>query len=224
MLFKLFPLSKQSDSIPLFKNAFLEKLTHIHPLTPLLVFFPIISFLFYQSSIQLSLLDLALSFVGGFFFWTFLEYTMHRYAFHFEAKSEFGKKIIFLFHGIHHDYPKDFTRLVMPLSVSIPLSSLFYLGFYSLFGTHGAVVFCGMMTGYLIYDYIHFGVHYFQSKNPVFVYLKRYHLWHHYQQPEKGFGVSNPLWDYVFRTHPQKREILSQKESLTQIRPSIAHK
>lgn len=211
MLFRLFPLSKQSDSIPLFNNPILEKLTHIHPLTPLLVFLPLISYLIYQSLMTLNFSTNLLSFAGGLLFWTFLEYMMHRFAFHFEPKSNFGKKIVFLFHGIHHDHPKDFTRLVMPLSVSIPLSAFIYFGFISLFGFSGKMIFAGMMSGYLIYDYIHFGVHYFQSQNPLFIYLKRYHLWHHYQQPEKGFGVSNPLWDYIFRTHPQthlhKREI-----------------
>ena len=45
--------------------------------------------------------------------WTFTEYFLHRFVFHYKAKSRFGKYIIFLFHGIHHD-DRRCARLVMP--------------------------------------------------------------------------------------------------------------
>jgi sterol desaturase/sphingolipid hydroxylase (fatty acid hydroxylase superfamily) len=221
MLFKIFPLSKQGESIPLFKNRFLESLTHIHPLTPLLVFLPVIIWCSYQSIINNTYLSSFLCFLGGILFWSFLEYTMHRFFFHYEAKTKIGQKMHFLFHGIHHDYPKDFTRLVMPLSVSIPLSLGFYFLFNLIFGNLGPIFFAGMMSGYLAYDYIHFSVHYFQSKNKLFQYLKRYHLWHHYQQPEKGFGVSNPLWDYIFRSHPQYKKVPSTQNISSDLNHSL---
>jgi hypothetical protein len=50
-----------------------------------------------------------------------IEYIIHRWAFHYEPKTEWGKSTL-LVHGIHHDYPKDATRLVMPLLVSVPLA------------------------------------------------------------------------------------------------------
>jgi sterol desaturase/sphingolipid hydroxylase (fatty acid hydroxylase superfamily) len=36
------------------------------------------------------------------------------------------------------------------------------------------------------------------------------HLWihhalHHYQQPDAAYGVSSPLWDFFFKTMPEKR-------------------
>ena len=30
-------------------------------------------------------------------------------------------------------------------------------------------------------------------------YLRQYHLVHHYKTPDRHFGVSSPLWDFVFR-------------------------
>jgi len=52
----------------------------------------------------------------GVFSWTLLEYLLHRFVFHFEAQpdSELQRDASFLIHGIHHDYPWDRDRLVMP--------------------------------------------------------------------------------------------------------------
>ena len=74
-----------------------------------------------------------LSIVGlvifGLFIWTITEYLLHRFIFHLELKSKIGARIHFIFHGVHHDYPSDSRRLVMPPSVSIPLATLFYFLF-----------------------------------------------------------------------------------------------
>jgi sterol desaturase/sphingolipid hydroxylase (fatty acid hydroxylase superfamily) len=37
-------------------------------------------------------------------------------------------------------------------------------------------------------------------KRGVWRWLKQYHLRHHYQDDQAGYGVSSPLWDYVFKT------------------------
>jgi len=37
-------------------------------------------------------------------------------------------------------------------------------------------------------------------KRGVPFWLKQYHLRHHYKDDHAGYGVSSPLWDYVFRT------------------------
>jgi sterol desaturase/sphingolipid hydroxylase (fatty acid hydroxylase superfamily) len=33
-------------------------------------------------------------------------------------------------------------------------------------------------------------------------FLRAYHLRHHYEDESTAYGVSNPLWDYIFRTIP----------------------
>lgn len=38
-----------------------------------------------------------------------------------------GKKLHFMSHGIHHDYPRDSTRLVMPLLLSLPLATILFI-------------------------------------------------------------------------------------------------
>ena len=55
-------------------------------------------------------------FLFGVFAWTLLEYGLHRAIFHFawDEKSPLQDDLGFLIHGIHHDYPWDPDRLVMP--------------------------------------------------------------------------------------------------------------
>jgi sterol desaturase/sphingolipid hydroxylase (fatty acid hydroxylase superfamily) len=65
-------------------------------------------------------------------------------------------------------------------------------------------VFAGTAVGYLAYDMIHYYVHHFAPKNRVAKFLRAYHLAHHFKNHERGFGVSSPVWDYVFGTKPAK--------------------
>jgi sterol desaturase/sphingolipid hydroxylase (fatty acid hydroxylase superfamily) len=140
----------------------------------------------------------------GILLWTILEYIIHRFIFHYMPSSENGKKIHFLVHGVHHDYPRDSTRLVMPLIVSVPLAIIFYLLFFYTAGNYNLNFFAGLVIGYLCYDSIHYATHHFKMNKGISKFLKEYHLRHHYNDPSKSFGVSSPLWDYVFGTSPKK--------------------
>ncbi len=104
-------------------------------------------------------------------------------------------------HGVHHDYPNDSKRLVLPPSVSIPLAVLFFAAFSLAFGSaSGPAIFGGFVIGYLIYDTVHYAVHHFSLHGRVMLYLKKKHLRHHYQDSRRDFGVSTPLWDWILRT------------------------
>jgi len=206
------PIDNSDVPIRLFKSNFLEFFTHISPVAvvviwlPVSVYFLVRSFDFIQSG-QFPLF-IPIGFILGLFIWTFSEYTLHRFVFHFNAKCERGKRITFLFHGIHHAQPQIKTRLVMPPVVSIPLALLFYGLFVLIIGRLiGAQAwvfpsFSGFMAGYLTYDLTHYATHHFAMRRGVFKYLKRYHMMHHYKTPNKRFGVSSPLWDKVFGTFP----------------------
>jgi sterol desaturase/sphingolipid hydroxylase (fatty acid hydroxylase superfamily) len=136
---------------------------------------------------------------AGVFVWTFIEYVLHKYIFHFPAKSEFGKKIHFMFHGVHHDYPSDSRRLVMPPSVSIPLAVLFYFIFKAVIGeAYVLPFFSGFILGYLFYDLTHYAIHHFNMHSKFWLEIKNHHMLHHYQDEHKGYGVSSPLWDIIF--------------------------
>jgi dihydroceramide fatty acyl 2-hydroxylase len=197
--------ARRKESIRLFQNPLLEKLTHVHPIIPLLVFAPIITWLFLEAAkTSLGMGSILAMAVVGLFFWTFFEYAMHRFVFHFAAKNAVSKRLVFLFHGIHHDDPEDATRLVMPPVVSLGLAwTFFHLFELALGATLIWPFFGGFLIGYLIYDYTHYAIHHFTPRTPAGRFLKQYHMLHHFVASEAKWGVSSPLWDFVFGTADQ---------------------
>lgn len=206
-------VSNKNETIRLFKNPFLEYFSHIHPATPLFVFIPVIIATFYFGAQEIGILNGVISLFAGILLWTLMEYVIHRWAFHYHPKSETGQRIHFLVHGIHHDYPRDATRLVMPLLVSIPLATLFFFLFKLSFGTFYLSIFSGFVLGYISYDSIHYATHHFKMEGKIGKFLKTYHLKHHYGDEHTAYGVSNPLWDYVFGTVPD--HVTEKKEFKT---------
>jgi sterol desaturase/sphingolipid hydroxylase (fatty acid hydroxylase superfamily) len=195
-------VSNKNETIPLFKNPVLEYFSHIHPITPVVVFVPVILVSAYFGFLNVNVVNGIIAFAGGILLWTLIEYVIHRWVFHYHPKSESGKKIHFLVHGIHHDYPRDATRLVMPLLVSVPLAIFFYYLFMLLFWKYNMLVFSGFVLGYVSYDSIHYATHHINLKGKIGSFLRTYHLRHHYEDEHTAYGVSNPLWDYVFRSIP----------------------
>ena len=109
----------------------------------------------------------------------------------------------FIIHGVHHDFPHDPMRLVMPPAVSIPLAIIMYFVFRGVLGPDWSLpAFAGFLLGYLAYDMGHYHIHHHRSDNKLSLALRRYHYRHHFQQSDRGFGVTSPLWDKVFRTFP----------------------
>ncbi len=196
-------MQKKYQSIRLFENELLESLSHVHPIMPLVVWVPIISYLFFRSVTEKSngLMEFIIFFIFGLFIWSLTEYVLHRFVFHFEGKSKLSKRFVFMFHGLHHDDPQDPTRLVMP-----PVPALLIVGvlwkIFSLFipSQYIELFMANFLIGYLCYDYIHYATHHFPMTSRVGRYLRKYHLQHHYSGEKSKYGVSNPLWDYVFQT------------------------
>ncbi len=196
-------VSNKDETVRMFESDFFEALSKVHFTVPLYIYIPVIAFFLYRSiaTFHIGFLNIvALIFLGGVV-WTLTEYTLHRFVFHFRAKSEFGKKIHFIFHGVHHDYPSDSKRLVMPPSVSIPLALLFYYLFdLILGGIFVAPFFVGFIAGYLVYDLSHYAIHHYNMHSKFWLAIKKHHIRHHFQDSDKGFGVSSPLWDKIIGT------------------------
>ncbi len=208
----------------LFKNQYLEYLTKTHPLVIWGMYIPILVFMLYfsTSTLAFTTLQIVLSFLGGMFFWSLFEYAIHRYAFHFFAASKSAKKIVYIIHGNHHEYPRDKERLFMPPMPSLLLAStvfgLMYLIGY-LFGVSAYVFsfFPGFILGYLIYGTMHYAIH---AWNPPFKWMKplwRNHHLHHYKDVELGFGVSSTLWDHVFGTMFDLKKEKEDKEKVQEL-------
>ena len=190
----------------MFENGFLEKFSHVHPLVPAIIYIPVVTYMLYRSYVtSISLYDVVPLLVIGILVWSLTEYLLHRFIFHFIPKSSWGKQIHFMFHGVHHDYPNDSTRLVMPPVVSIPLALLFYFLFLKVVGPYYLPpFFAGFIMGYLSYDLTHYAVHHFGLRGRVGLYLKQQHMRHHYMDPDGNYGVSSPLWDFIFGTYMRK--------------------
>jgi len=196
-------VSNKDETVRMFENDFFEALSKVHFTVPLYIYVPVIAYFLYRTIAiyEMSFVTIISMIFVGIFIWTITEYTLHRFIFHFPAKTNFGKKIHFIFHGVHHDYPSDSKRLVMPPSVSIPLALMFYFLFEAIFGVvYVAPFFVGFIAGYLFYDLTHYAIHHFNMHNKFWLAIKKHHIRHHFEDSEKGFGVSSPLWDEIVGT------------------------
>ncbi len=127
--------------------------------------------------------------------------------------------IYFLFHGVHHEYPSDARRLVMPPVASIPMAFVVWLVFLLVFGIAARPAFAGMMVGYLIYDSTHFLVHHYSMPTKFGKFIKRHHMRHHFKDPDKDYGVSSPAMGRDFRTFSGDRKRLELRSRRSARRP-----
>lgn len=212
-------VSNKDETVRMFKSDILEAFSRVHYTVPLYIYVPVIVYLLYRAVFvfELRFLTIAFMVIAGAFIWTLTEYTLHRFVFHYEPSSDIGKRLHFIMHGVHHDYPNDSKRLVMPPSVSIPLAIIFYVLFSAIMGSIlVAPFFVGFLIGYLFYDITHYAVHHFNMHSKFWLAIKNHHMKHHYQDSSRGFGVSSPLWDIIIGTDflvtKSKKEVASQEK------------
>jgi len=202
-------VSNKDETARMFKSDFMEAFSKVHWTVPLYIYLPVIAYFLFRSIIdfQLAIGTILLYIVIGLAIWTITEYVLHRFVFHFSPPGKIGARIHFIFHGVHHDYPNDTKRLVMPPSVSIPLAALFFFLFQAILGeVLVGPFFVGFIAGYLFYDISHYAIHHFNMHNKFWLIIKNHHMRHHYQDGSKGFGVSSPFWDVIFRTGYEIKE------------------
>ena len=137
---------------------------------------------------------------AGLLSWTLVEYLVHRLLFHLETRSPVVQRMVYLYHGRHHDYPSDTRRLIISPAFTLPVAALLYGLFWLLAGFPAASpLFAGLVAGYLAYETLHFLVHSGQLKGWWLMRRwRRYHLGHHYRDDTVAYGVTTPLWDFVF--------------------------
>ncbi len=201
-------ISNKDESVPLFSSPYLHFLTTIPFYVPLLIYVPVILYNVYTSFFvyQVPVWYFVPLVVLGVAIWSFTEYNMHRFAFHWMPPGKLGAQANFLLHGVHHAYPRDSKRLVMVPVISIPLAFSFYFLFKLILGqAYVAPFFVGFVIGYLFYDMTHYALHHANFRSKFWLDLKQHHMIHHYTDPDNGFGVSSKFWDLVYRTTFKKR-------------------
>lgn len=202
----------------IFKTNFMERFTYTRWYVIPLIWIPIAMYFwsFYLKSVYdlynpITFIKCFTLLQTGIMLWSFIEYSVHRFAFHIDEKLpdiNIVLKLHFLLHGIHHKIPNDPYRLVMPPAL---MGILTYIGYnffkkLILFWLPGEMfksIFGSVIFGYIMYDMMHYSEHHFKSSDKsYFGVMRRYHMKHHFMTKgyQKGFGISNKLWDYIFDT------------------------
>jgi 4-hydroxysphinganine ceramide fatty acyl 2-hydroxylase len=192
----------QAGKPRMFDQNFLEWFSHIHPASLVAVYVPWSAFCFWRGmTTGVSAARSFALFLAGWFGWTLLEYVIHRFSFHYVPRGRAGMFYAYMIHGVHHAFPEDDRRWLVPPIISAAISAGVYLALRAIFGAPSCLpIFSGGLMGYLVYDLSHYAMHRGRTRFAFFNLLRQRHLQHHYRTPERWFGVSIPLWDYVFRT------------------------
>ena len=150
-----------------------------------------------------------LFFALGVFTWTLLEYILHRFLFHIQLpiKNARTREIVNGSHLLHHASPHDRNKILVHPVYGLVVSTLIYGLLYAIFlnVASAAVVLTGIWAGFLYYEAVHYRVHFSLSGKGFVARQRRTHFYHHFTNNKKYFGVTSPLWDYVFGTTAGRR-------------------
>ena len=134
--------------------------------------------------------------------WGLTEYWLHRLVFHFDAQSERGRELVYAMHLSHHAQPKALDDLFTSLRLSLPIALCYCALAWAVTRSWQAMVyiFVGLIAGYFSYEFLHYRAHHHRPRFRLFRYLKKYHMLHHHQTAALRFGVTSPVFDYLFGT------------------------
>jgi sterol desaturase/sphingolipid hydroxylase (fatty acid hydroxylase superfamily) len=169
-----------------------------------LVFLPVIAVLCWAAGRDLGVGVLASLLGLGLLAWTLIEWLAHR-AMHADVNIAWISRLQDEAHLRHHREPDDLEHSVVHLTASIPISGLLLTAAWLIGGSwpHAWAWTAGVLLGYMLYEFVHLTSHGGPRTQPLRM-LHSYHLRHHFQQSDRGFGVTSPLWDWVFSTMPAR--------------------
>lgn len=173
------------------------KMSKLGYFSEFLIFPPLVlaaTLLAFHSSMPPRPIAWAVIYVAGFAGWTLIEYVLHRALFHHApVLSEIHKR--------HHDAPNELigtpgwaSGLIGVIAVAGPCWAV--LGF-----DLGTAATAGLVTGYLLYVFVHYATHHWRPQRGTYLYRARMrHARHHHRSDEGNFGVTTAFWDRVFGT------------------------
>jgi dihydroceramide fatty acyl 2-hydroxylase len=145
---------------------------------------------------------------AGLFSWTFLEYAIHGWM---------GHRCAGFVHTVHQGHHRDpaavfaigaWIPAALPLAAGIGLGASGWPFFYG-----------GMLTGFAIYEVLHYRMHFSTPCCRVEARLRTRHMIHHYCAPQRCFGVTTSLWDSIFGTGTSAAEAETFAGRVASIRP-----
>src|SRR4030095_10450381 len=88
-------ISNKNETVRMFESDFMEFFSRVHPVTPLVLYVPVVGYRFYNSVWQahVSIGAVTALFLLGVLLWTLTEYLIHRYVFHYQPKTRWGKRL-----------------------------------------------------------------------------------------------------------------------------------
>lgn len=198
------PRRGPAQRLTLFQNPILEFCTYSHPLAAITLWLPLGLVCFgwpeISGSTQGIVARLLLA-LAGVAVWGLAEYSIHRWIFHFPAKREYSRRLVFVIHGCHHVDPQDARRNMMPLTASIPIGLAVFCTAWWLLGFTPATQFFGAFAlAYLAYDVTHFALHQLKFSNPLFRALQERHRTHHFRNARSNYATLSTWVDHVFGT------------------------
>ncbi len=202
------PRPRHQGSAQLFKNPVLERMTHTHFAIPVSIFLLTAGISLYYGLTRSLLTGVAAFglFLGGLLLFTLAEYLMHRFVYHLPPSTPARARFQYTMHGVHHEYPKDKSRLAMPPILTVFVASLLFFIFRFTLGNAAFGVLAGFVFGYAGYLFVHYVLHLYAPPKSALKWLWHHHAMHHYAQEGAAFGVSTTLWDHVFGTMPRRRK------------------
>ncbi|MBX7225052.1 MAG: sterol desaturase family protein [Chitinophagales bacterium] len=146
--------------------------------------------------------------IAGIFFWTFMEYVLHRFLGHVHKGKNFFKAE----HKMHHakaDYfAPVYKKVVAAMLVSIALFLLLDVFLSALNAVSFIVGFMGM---YFLYERTHYRYHQTEPIAKPFIVLRKHHFYHHFHDPSMNHGVTTRFWDRVFGTYTEVEVVVVPK-------------
>ncbi len=147
-------------------------------------------------------LTLALPF--GVVLWSFMEYVLHRFAFHEARGSNYGSREHLRHHG-SEDTVLESWYLSWAGVLALSLLGIPAIGRLLGVAQVGWGVGLGYLVGYAFYDWVHWRAHRRPIPGGAFgryeASVRKHHFIHHFHTPMQNHGVTSPIWDHVFGTH-----------------------
>jgi dihydroceramide fatty acyl 2-hydroxylase len=140
--------------------------------------------------------------------WTLIEYLLHRFVLHVRTQTLAIRHTIERLHQGHHQDPGDEAKITVPVYGSVPIGAALVGLFRLLTGSWevAALLMIGSIGGYLSYETVHFHIHCNATRGRWLRRRRRYHFFHHFKNQRRCFGVTTPLWDWVFGTAMPRHE------------------
>lgn len=140
---------------------------------------------------------------AGVVLWTFMEYVLHRFAFHEARGKNYGSREHLRHHG-SDDTVLESWYLSWAGVLALSLLGIPALGRLVGLAQIGWGVGLGYLVGYAFYDWVHWRAHRKPIRDTAFgryeSRVRKHHFIHHFHAPLQNHGVTSAFWDRVFGT------------------------